>query len=82
MFIGSTGLNVGQSELVYSKLGYKNWKAATSKFSLYEKTKNRLNSSTSLMNFLNSKPIDVNLDNQIKNIHSQKELTRPKIQRL
>lgn len=51
MFIGSTGLNVGQSELVYSKLGYKNWKAATSKFSLHEKTKNHLNSSTSLMNF-------------------------------
>ncbi|XP_022170405.1 zinc finger MYM-type protein 1-like, partial [Myzus persicae] len=78
MFIGSIVLNVGQSELVYSKLGYKNWKAATSKFSLHEKTKNHLNSSTSLMNFLNSKPIDVSLDNQIKSIHSQKELTRQK----
>jgi hypothetical protein len=51
MFMGSTRLNIGQSELVYSKLGYKNWNAATSKLSLHEKTKNHLNSSTSLMYF-------------------------------
>lgn len=78
MFSGSTGLNVGQSELTYSKIGFKNWKASTSKFSAHEKSKNHLNSSTSLTSFLNSKPIDEVIDDQRKNINSVKELTRQK----
>lgn len=37
-----------------------------------------INSSTSLTNFLNSKPIDEVIDDQRKNIDSEKELTRQK----
>lgn len=78
MFSGSTGLNIGQSELVYSKIGFKNWKASTSKLSVHEKSKNHLNSSTSLALFLNSKLIDEVIDDQRKNIDNVKELTRQK----
>lgn len=46
---------------------------ATIKFNIHQKSKYHLNSSTFLVNFLNSKPIDIVLDDQRIHIHSQKE---------
>jgi len=46
-FTHSSGINIGQTELIYSKSGFKNWKLATSKFKLHQMSKVHLNSSTS-----------------------------------
>jgi len=78
MFTHSSGINIGQTELTYSKSGFKNWKLATSKFKLHQMSKVHLNSSTSLNNFLNLKPIDIILDENRELLHSQKEQTRLK----
>ncbi|XP_060846280.1 zinc finger MYM-type protein 1-like [Rhopalosiphum padi] len=78
MFNGATGLNAGQSEIVYSKTGFKNWKLATIRFNVHQKTKVHLNSSSALSNFLDSKSIDVVLDKTCEHINSQKEIQRLK----
>ncbi|KAF0703978.1 zinc finger MYM-type protein 1-like, partial [Aphis craccivora] len=72
MFTHSSGINIGQTELTYSKSGFKNWKLATSKFKLHQMSKVHLNSSTSLNNFLNLKPIDIILDENRELLHSGK----------
>lgn len=78
MFTHSSGINIGQAELTYSKSGFKNWKLATSKFKLHQISKAHLNSSTSLNDFLHLKPIDIVLDENRELVHSQKEQTRLK----
>jgi len=78
MFNGTTGLNAGQSEIVYSKTGFKNWKSATIRFNVHQKTKVHLNNSSALSNFLDSKSIDVVLDKTCEHINSQKEIQRLK----
>uniref|UniRef100_A0A2S2NXT3 Zinc finger MYM-type protein 1 n=1 Tax=Schizaphis graminum TaxID=13262 RepID=A0A2S2NXT3_SCHGA len=78
MFNGSAGLNVGQSEGVFSKSGFKNWKQSTARFNIHQGSKCHLNSTTSLKTATNTnlKPIDTILDEQRKDILSQKEVKR------
>lgn len=80
MFSGSVGLNAGQFEVVYSKTGFTNWKAATIKFNTHRGSKCYLNSTTFLKIVLNpnSKSIDVILVQQKENAFSQKEINRLK----
>lgn len=86
MFNNSNGINIGQTDKAYSKTGYKNWKAATIKFKAHQMSKVHLNCVTSLTNLLQSKPIDVLLDEERENTRSEKEkqrlLNRKIIQRL
>jgi hypothetical protein len=80
MFCGSIELNAGQFEIVFSKIGFTNWKVATEKFNVHQRLKCHLNSTTLLKTFLNpnSKLIDVILDQQREDIRSQKEINRLK----
>jgi len=73
MFSGAIGLNTGQSEIVYSKTGFRNWKSATLKFNAHQRTKVHLNSSSALSSFVDSKSsgIDVLLDKEREYIISQ-----------
>lgn len=78
MFNDSIGLNSGQSEIVFSKSGFKNWKQSTTKFNCHQGSKCHLNSTTSLKTATNPnlKSIDTILDEQRENILSQKEIKR------
>lgn len=80
MFSKSVGLNAGQFEKVFSKTGFSNWKAAKGKFNVHQGSNYHLYSTTSLKTILNpnSKSIDVILDQQRENIHSQMEIKRLK----
>lgn len=78
MFSGTTGHNVGQCKIVYSKTGFRNWKLATIKFNLHQKTKVHLNSSAALASFINSKSIADILDDEREHTNSQKEIQRLK----
>ncbi|XP_025407639.1 zinc finger MYM-type protein 1-like [Sipha flava] len=73
MFNHSSGINVGHSEEAYTKIGFGNWKAALEKFRAHQCSKVHLNSTTSLANFINSKPIDIVLDDNREIALSQKE---------
>jgi len=78
LFNNSSGINVGHAEVNYSKVGFNNWKNATSKFREHQLTKTHLNSTNSLTEFLHSKPIDIILDENNEQIRSQKEIQRLK----
>lgn len=78
LFNNSSGINVGHAEVNYSKVGFNNWKNATSKFREHQLTKTYLNSTNSLTDFLQSKPIDIILDENNEQIRSQKEIQRLK----
>ncbi|XP_008189973.1 zinc finger MYM-type protein 1-like [Acyrthosiphon pisum] len=78
LFNNSSGINVGHAEVNYSKVGFNNWKNATSKFREHQLTKTHLNSTNSLTDFLQSKPIDIILDENNEQIQSQKEIQRLK----
>jgi len=43
MFNNSNGINVGQTDKVYTNTGYKNWKTATNKFKAHQISKVHLN---------------------------------------
>lgn len=73
MFTNSSGINAGYTDSAYSKVGFNNWKLATTKFKAHQTSNTHLNSITSLKNFLNLKPIDTVLDEERELIHSQKE---------
>lgn len=78
MFSGSVGLNAGQSDGAFSKSGFKNWKQSTARFNCHQGSKYHLNSTTSLKTATNPnlKSIDTILDEQRKDILSQKEIKR------
>ncbi|XP_022181296.1 zinc finger MYM-type protein 1-like [Myzus persicae] len=78
MFTNSSGINAGHTESTYSKVGFNNWKLATTKFKAHQTSNTHLNSITSLTNFLHLKPIDTVLDEEREHIHSQKEQQRLK----
>jgi hypothetical protein len=78
LFNNSSGINVGHAEVNYSKVGFNNWKNATSKFREHQLTKTHLNSTNSLTDFLQSKPIDIILDENNEQSRSQKEIQRLK----
>ncbi|KAF0750276.1 zinc finger MYM-type protein 1-like [Aphis craccivora] len=62
MFHSSSGLNVGQIDKTFSLTGFKNWNNATTKFRIHQASKSHFNSNQSKADFLNSKSIDVVLD--------------------
>lgn len=74
LFNNSSGINVGHAEVNYFKVCFNNWKNAIIKFREHQLTKPHLNSTNSLTEFLQSKPIDVILDENKEKIRSQKEL--------
>lgn len=78
MFTNSSGINAGYTDSTYSKVGFNNWKLATTKFKAHQTSNTHLNSITSLTNFLHLKPIDTVLDEERELIHSQKEQQRLK----
>lgn len=78
MFTNSSGINAGHTDSAYSKVGFNNWKLATTKFKAHQTSNTHLNSITSLTNFLHLKPIDTVLDEGREHIHSQKEQQRLK----
>lgn len=73
MFTNFSGINAGYTDSAYSKVGFNNWKLATTKFKAHQTSNTHLNSVTSLTNFLHLKPIDTVLDEERALIHSQKE---------
>jgi len=57
MFANSSGINAGYTDSAYSKVGFNDWKLATTKFKAHQTSNTHLNSITSLTHFLHLKPI-------------------------
>jgi len=57
MFTNSSGINVGYTDSANSKVGFNDWKLATTKFKAHQTSNTHLNSITSLTNCLHLKPI-------------------------
>jgi len=62
VFDASDGRNSGQIDRTFSRIGFKNWNNATSGLRENQKSKHYINSTESLANYLNSKSIDVVLE--------------------
>jgi len=74
VFDTSDGRNSGQIDRTFSHIGFKNWNNATSRLREHQKSKHHINSTESLANYLNSKSIDVVLEeSRIKTLEQREK---------
>ncbi|KAL4113669.1 hypothetical protein QTP88_017248 [Uroleucon formosanum] len=76
MFVTSSGLNAGYTDLAFTQVGFKNWNNATSKFKMHQNTKNHSHNVKAHSDFLNGKSINIVLDDCKTLLISQKEKQR------
>lgn len=73
MFMASSGINAGYTDLVFTEVGFKNWNNATLKFKMHQNTKNHYYNVKAHSDFLNGKSINILLDDCKTLLISQKE---------
>ncbi|KAF0757116.1 zinc finger MYM-type protein 6-like, partial [Aphis craccivora] len=76
MFMASSGINAGYTDLAFTQVGFKNWNNATSKFKMHQNTKNHCHNVKAHSDFLNGKSINILLDDCKTLLISQKEEQR------
>lgn len=76
IFVASSGLNSGYTDLAFTQVGFKNWNNATSKFKMHQNTKFHCHNVKAHSDFLNSKSIDIVLNECKTLLISQKEKQR------